>query len=43
MSKTDEQSGSTILDTIKTLLVAGIIAISFDQLLQNRLIYRPVP
>lgn len=29
MSKTDEQSGSTILDTIKTLLVAGIIAISF--------------
>ena len=29
MSKKDEQSGSTILDTIKTLLVAGIIAISF--------------
>ena len=29
MSKTDEQSGSAILDTIKTLLVAGIIAISF--------------
>ena len=29
MSKTDEKSGSTILDTIKTLLVAGIIAISF--------------
>ena len=29
MLKTDEQSGSTILDTIKTLLVAGIIAISF--------------
>ena len=29
MSKTDEQSGSNILDTIKTLLVAGIIAISF--------------
>lgn len=29
MSKIDEQSGSTILDTIKTLLVAGIIAISF--------------
>ncbi len=29
MSKTDEQSGSTFLDTLKTLLVAGIIAISF--------------
>ena len=41
MSSEKQSSSSGIVDTLKTLLIAGAIALSFAHLWRNRSIFRP--